>query len=104
MSRSRSAQCSGGRGCYVCGDAGESRRAWEDEVARVDDRALPYDLVEFAEDLEWADIDRDGGLWDGCSEYCCGGPFPDPYDVAELLDRYGWRPLRVNFLEVIRAA
>ncbi len=44
MSRSRHNGCSGGRGCYVCGDAGENRRAAEADAARADERTLPDEL------------------------------------------------------------
>jgi hypothetical protein len=47
LSRSRAPQCSGGRGCFVCGDAGEVRRDREDELARVDERQLVLDVREF---------------------------------------------------------
>lgn len=42
MSRSRRPQCSCGRGCPVCGDAGEVRRAREEDARRTDEREL-YD-------------------------------------------------------------
>ncbi len=46
MSRSGRSQCSGGRGCYVCGDAGEVRRAAEADAARADARELGDPLEE----------------------------------------------------------
>lgn len=42
MSRSRHPQCSRGRGCGVCGDAGEVRREREEDAARVDALELDY--------------------------------------------------------------
>jgi hypothetical protein len=39
MSRSRRPQCSVGRGCSCCGDAGASRRARERAAQRADSRA-----------------------------------------------------------------
>lgn len=40
MSRSRRPQCSTGRGCRCCGDAGKVRRVRENEAANVDSREL----------------------------------------------------------------
>lgn len=55
MSRSRSQQCSVGRGCPVCGDAGESRRDRDDDVARIDERQLleeaGFDIMAWTEDM-----------------------------------------------------
>jgi len=44
VSRSKHPQCSRGRGCGVCGDAGENRRkrerAWQDADDRERERAV----------------------------------------------------------------
>lgn len=41
MTRSRTPQCSGGRGCGACGDAGRIRREREADAARSDERDDP---------------------------------------------------------------
>ena len=44
MSRSHHSGCPGGRGCYVCGDAGENRRAREAAWHASDETQLPAEL------------------------------------------------------------
>lgn len=86
MSRSRRQQCSQGRGCGVCGDAGEVRRTREAEHARRDD-LTPLDPP-------W--LDEVG--------YPCGPDcsFCDPH-IPEWRARTGDRPLPTTLADAVLA-
>jgi len=66
LSRSRRQQCSVGRGCPVCGDAGEVRRLREEIIREIDERELtahPVIGARRARDsvsIEWTGDDGDG--------------------------------------------
>jgi hypothetical protein len=79
VSRSRWPKCSGGRGCWVCGDAGEVRRKREAESAHVE-------AVELAAHLE------DAGLRD----YCDGCTWCD----SSRLDWIEWERSHGRLLDV----
>lgn len=64
MSRSRPPKCPCGRGCGVCGNAGESRRKREDDAYRADTRELgdPLDAV-LRQQVDEAYIDDEFNHW-----------------------------------------
>lgn len=103
MSRSRPPKCGCGRGCWVCGDSSETRRAREAESARIDLEQGRHELYE----AHWDDL---------CPDYCTGCSFCDPsiewwgeyldqrFEIAAATGANDNEPLRVSFLDLARCA